>query len=178
MSCQTTINLLLECGEFLLKKRSAFLFLLTLTASLCPLLWAQEDFLKIEASVIPRKLSRGEEGTVLLKLSLEEGITVSPHPDFIIEFKPCEELVFPKNFFTATDLEIDTVERGGEEYLNLQEPVKVPFTVSLEAKKGSHLLEGRIKYFARSRKDGWCVKNTAKFYVAFATRPSVIKKNP
>ena len=159
-----------------MKKRSAFLFLLTLTASLCPLLWAQEDFLKIEASVIPRKLSRGEEGTVLLKLSLQEGITVSPHPDFIIEFKPCEELVFPKNFFAASDLEIEALEGEDEDYLDLQEPIKVPFTVSLEAKKGSHILEGRIKYFARSKKEAWCVKNTAKFFVTFSTRSSVIKK--
>lgn len=164
-------------GESLLKKLVVFLFLLFHFSALL-LLRAQEDFLKIEASVIPRKLFRGEEGTVLLKLSLQKGITVSPHPDFIIEFKACAELVFPKNFFTATDLEIDALEGEGEEYLNLQEPIKVPFTVSLEAKKGSHILEGRIKYFARSKKDGWCVKNTAKFYAAFATRPSVIKKNP
>jgi hypothetical protein len=141
-----------------------------------PLLRAQEDFLKIEASVIPRRLSRGEEGVVLLKLSLREGISVSPHPDFIIEFKPCEELVFPKNFFTASDLGIEAQEADGEEYLDLRDPVKIPFTVSLEAKKGSHILEGRIKYFARSKGEGWCVRNTAKFYVAFSTRSAVVKK--
>ena len=159
-----------------MKKPSVCFVLAFLFFVLSPLLWPQEDFLKIEASVVPRRLSRGEEGTVLLKLSLEEGITVSPHPDFIIEFKPCEELVFPKNFFTASDLEIDALEAAGEGYLNLQKPIKVPFTVSLEAKKGSHILEGKIKYFARSKKEGWCVKNTAKFYVAFSTRSSVIKK--
>jgi len=161
-----------------LKKRRTFLVLLTLATSLPLLLWAQEDFLKIEASVIPRKLSRGEEGIIFLKLSLQDGITVSPHPDFIIEFKPCQELVFPKNFYTASDLEIDALEAEGEEYLNVQEPIRVPLTVSLEAKKGSHILEGRIKYFARSKKEGWCVKNTAKFYVPFSTRSSVIKKKP
>jgi hypothetical protein len=141
-----------------------------------PFLRAQEDFLKIEASVIPRRLSRGEEGVVLLKLSLRGGVTVSPHPDFIIEFKPCEELVFPKNFFTASDLEIEAQEGDGEEYLDLSDPVKIPFTVSLEAKKGSHILEGRIKYFAKSKAEGWCVRNTVKFYVAFATRSAVVKK--
>jgi hypothetical protein len=159
-----------------LKKIGVFIFLLFLFSFLFPYLRAQEDFLKIEASVIPRKLLRGEEGTVVLRLSLQAGITVSPHPDFIIEFKPCEELVFPKNFFTASDLEIDTLDGEGEEYLDLKKAIKVPFTVSLEAKKGSHILEGRIKYFARSKKEDWLVKNTAKFYATFATRASVAKK--
>lgn len=147
-------------------------FFAGLTLALC----AQESFLKIEASVVPRKLARGEEGAVLLKLSLEEGIAISPHPDFIIEFEPCPGLVFPKSFFTASDLGIDALEKDGEDYLDVQAPIRIPFTVGLEAKKGSHILEGRIRYFARSKKEGWCVKNSTKFYVPFATRSAVAKK--
>ena len=166
------------CGkESVLKNRRASLFLLFLAGSLSLLLRAQEDFLRIEASVIPRKLSRGEEGIVLLKLGLQEGITISPHPDFIIELKPTEGLVFPKNFYAASDLGIDTGEADGEEYLDLKEPIRIPFTVSAGVKKGSHILEGRIKYFARSKKEGWCVRNTAKFFVTCYTRSSVVKKS-
>jgi hypothetical protein len=150
----------------------------------CPFLWlavlgllaAQGDFLKVEASIIPRKLSRGEEGAVILKLSLQEGIVVSPKPDFTIEFKPCPELVFPKNFYTATDLGIETEEKNGEEALNLREAIRIPLTVSEEADKGSHILEGRIKYFARSGDGEWCVKTTAKFFVPFFTRSASVKK--
>jgi hypothetical protein len=165
-------------GERVLKNRKALFFLMILAASFSLFLRAQEDFLKIEASVIPRKLSRGEEGVIFLKLGLQEGITVSPHPDFIIELKPSEGLVFPKNFYAASDLGIDAVEADGEEYLDLEEPIKIPFTVSPEAKKGSHILEGRIKYFARSKKEEWCVRNTAKFFVTCFTRSSVVKKKP
>ena len=139
---------------------------------------AQEDFLKIEASIVPRKLSRGEEGAVLLKLSLQEGIAVSPQPDFIIEFKPCAEILFPKNFYTATDLEIGTVVQEGEESLDFEKAIRIPFTVTPEAKKGSHILEGRVKYFVRSRAEGWCVKNTAKFFVTFSTRSAAVRKSP
>jgi len=149
-----------------------------LCLALITLISAQEDFLKIEASIVPRKLSRGEEGAVLLKLSLQEDIAVSPQPDFIIEFKPCAEILFPKNFYTATDLEIETAVRGDEESLNLEKAIRIPFTISPEAKKGSHILEGRVKYFARSREEGWCVKNTAKFFVTFSTRPSAVRKVP
>jgi len=149
-----------------------------LCLALITLISAQEDFLKIEASIVPRKLSRGEEGAVVLKLSLQEGIAVSPQPDFIIEFKPCAEILFPKNFYTATDLEIETSVRGDEESLNLEKAIRIPFTISPEAKKGSHILEGRVKYFARSREEGWCVKNTAKFFVTFSTRPGAVRKVP
>src|SRR4030065_1191023 len=122
-----------------------------LFVALAVLLSAQEDFLKIEASIDPRKLSRGEEGAVLLKLSLQENISVSPQPDFIIEFKPCAEIIFPKNFYTATDLEVETAVRGDEELLNLEKAIRIPFTISPVAKKGSHILEGRVKYLARPR---------------------------
>jgi len=149
-----------------------------LFVALAMLLSAQEDFLKIEASIVPRKLSRGEEGAVLLKLSLQEDIVVSPQPDFIIEFKPCAEIIFPKNFYTATDLEIETAVREGEESLELGKAIRIPFTVSPEAKKGSHILEGRVKYFARSQKEGWCVRNTAKFFVPFSTRSISVRKTP
>jgi hypothetical protein len=113
-----------------------------------------------------------------LKLSLQAGIAVSPQPDFIIEFKPCAEIIFPKNFYTATDLEIETIVREAEESLDFEKAIRVPFTVSPTAKKGSHILEGRVKYFARSREEGWCVKNTAKFFVTFSTRPGAVRKRP
>jgi hypothetical protein len=147
-------------------------------AALAVLLSAQEDFLKIEASIVPRKLSRGEEGAVVLKLSHREDITVSPQPDFIIEFNPCAEIIFPKNFYTATDLEVETVAQEGEESLDLEEAIRIPFTISPEAKKGSHILEGRVKYYARSKKEGWCVRNTAKFFVPFSTRSVSVRKGP
>lgn len=137
---------------------------------------AQEELLRIEASITPRRLARGEEGSVILKLSLQEGIVISPHPDFIIEFKPLDALVFPKPFFAASDLGIGAQEKEGEEYLDLKKPVKIPFTVSPEAKKGSYILEGRIKYYARSKSEGWLVKNSAKFFVAFSARAAAVKK--
>ncbi|MGQ9672179.1 MAG: hypothetical protein ACUVV5_03470 [Candidatus Aminicenantales bacterium] len=140
------------------------------------ILFGQDDFLKVEASIVPRRLARSQEGQVVLKLSLREGVSISPYPNFIIEFQPCPELVFPKNFFTATDLEIEILDIEGEKALNFREPVRIPFTVSLEAKKGSYILEGRIKYFARSKKENWCVKSLTKFFVPFATRAARIRR--
>jgi hypothetical protein len=130
----------------------------------------EEDLLKIEASSSPRRLSRGQKGKIVLKLTLEEGIFISPEPSFIIEFSPCEELIIPKSLSTDSDLEIDILEENGEDYLDLREAIEIPFTVRLMAKQGNHLLEGKIKYFACSKEEGWCLKNTSKFSVAFYVR--------
>jgi hypothetical protein len=138
---------------------------------------SDEDCLKVNASISPRYLSRGQEGKVVLKITVAEGITINPQPSFIIECDPSYELIFPKNFFTASDLEIEIIEENGDEFLDLEKPVEIPFTVSLEAKRGNHSFGGRIKFFAFSEQDDWCLKSTAKFTASFYTRSTRIKKN-
>src|SRR4030067_564232 len=128
-----------------------------------------------------------KDGFQKRKAKFQSGLTRSA-PESIIIFggkwnrspddKPCPQIIFPKNFYTATDLEVETAVRGDEELLNLEKAIRIPFTISPVAKKGSHILEGRIKYFARSRAENWCVKNTAKFYVTFSTRPGSVRKVP
>lgn len=137
----------------------------------------EEDCLKANASISPRYLSRGQEGKVVLKITVTEGITINPQPSFIIECDPSKELIFPKNFFTASDLEIEIKEENGVEFLDLKKPVEIPFTVSLDAKRGNHSFAGRIKYFAFSEQDKWCLKSTSKFTASFYTRSTRIKKN-
>ncbi len=148
------------------------IFLCILIFNFLRFAFAEEDPLKIEASSSPKKLSRGQKGKVVLKLTLEEGIFISPQPSFIIEFSPCEELIIPKSLSTDSDLEIDTLKENGEDYLDLMEAIEIPFTVRLMAKRGNHLLEGKIKYFACSKEEGWCLKNASKFSVVFnVSRP-------
>ena len=152
---------------------------LIIIVAFCVLGSAQKegDCLDVDASISPRWLSRGQEGKVVLKIKLSDGITISPRPSFIIECDPSDELIFPKNFFTASDLEIEIIEDAGEEYLNLERPVEIPFTVSLEAKRGNHSFKGRIKYFAFSKQEKWCLKSTAKFAASFYTRSTRIREN-
>ena len=137
----------------------------------------ENELLKVESAINPRKLIRGQEGKVTLKLSIKEGIRISPQPDFIIEFSAVENIIFPKNFFTASDLNIEILEEKGENFLNLTEAIEIPFSISLQARRGSHILEGRIKYFARSKKEGWCLKSNAKFSAAFSVSPGAVKKS-
>jgi hypothetical protein len=135
-----------------------------------------DDLLKIDGSVQPKRLSRGEEGRIILKLQVQEGVFLSAQPFFIIEFAPLPEIVFPKNFFTASDLNISLIEEKTGSSIDLSKVIEIPFTISLDAKPGGHILEGRIKYFARSPGQNWCYKTTSKFSVAFSTRTTVFKK--
>ena len=147
-------------------RKHVFLCILILYLSLF-VVAEDEDLLKIEASSTPKTLSRGQKGTIVLKLTLEEGMFISPEPSFIVEFIPCEEIIIPKSLYTESDLEIDLLKENGEDYLDLSEAIEIPFTVRLMAKQGRHLLEGKIKYFACSREEGWCLKNTSKFSAVF-----------
>lgn len=150
-------------------RKYIFLFILIFGISLFAFA-EEEDLLRIEASSSPKRLSRGQKGKIVLKLTLEEGIFISPEPSFIIEFSPCEELIIPKSLSAESDLEIDILEENGEGHLDLREVIEIPFTVRLMAKRGKHLLEGKIKYFACSKEEGWCLKNTAKFSAVFYVR--------
>jgi hypothetical protein len=156
-------------------KKLVFLWLIFLTFCLSNLA-EEDDLLKANSSINPKRLSRGQEGKVVITFTIQKGITIKPQPSFIIEFNPSEELVFPKNFFTASDLEVEILEEDGEEYLDLKEPIEIPFAVNLEAKRGSHILEGKVKYFAFSKEEGWCLKSYSKFRASFYTRSTIIKK--
>lgn len=129
-----------------------------------------EDLLKIKASISPGRLIRGQDGKVILDFTLEEGLTVNPLPSFTIEISPSDVLVFPKNFFAASDLEIEILEEGGKEYLDLSKQIEIPFKVSSEAQRGTHNLEGKIKYFAVSRSENWCLKTKSDFSASFYVR--------
>jgi hypothetical protein len=132
------------------------------------LAWAEEgESLKIEASVTPKNLLTGREGKIVLKLSVQEGITISAQPFFVIDLDPCEELAFSKSSFTESDLKIEILEESGRESLNLEKPIEIPFLVRLKAKRGSHSLEGNIKYFACAKEQGWCLKGKTKFTASY-----------
>lgn len=149
-------------------KRTFLLYALLLVL-VAPLLAVEIPLLKVRASIVPQRLARGQEGNVTLRFSIEEGMTISPQPYFRIELYSSEELAFPKDFFTASDLEMEILEEEGHDFLKLQEPVSIPFTVRIEAKRGNHILRGRIKFFAFSRKEGWCLKDKTEFSATFYT---------
>ena len=59
-----------------------------------PLGEAHDELLRVEASVVPRRLSRGEAGKMVLRLGVEAGVTLSPPPQVFVQVEPCEEGAF------------------------------------------------------------------------------------
>jgi len=134
------------------------------------------DVLRVNASVSPLRLSRGQEGKIRLRFTLKEGITISPQPSFIIEIDYSEGLVFPKDFFTASDLEIEIVEQNGNECLDLSQPVEIPFSVSVKAERGNHKLNGHVKFFACNQEEEWCLKDKTPFSAHYYTSNRIIRE--
>jgi hypothetical protein len=140
--------------------------------------WDSPDansLLQVRASVTPRRLARREEGRIELRFTVREGVTISPVPHFTIELNASDELAFPKDFFTDSDLDMEIVEKEGRQFLNVSETVSIPFTVKLEARRGSHRIQGRIKYFGCYLEEGWCLKDTTTFSASFYTSNQVIR---
>lgn len=133
------------------------------------------SLLQVRASVSPRRLARRQEGRIELRFNVREGVTISPVPHFTIELNPSDELAFPKDFFTDSDLDMEIVEKEGRQFLNVGETVSIPFTVKLEARRGSHRIQGRIKYFGCYLAEGWCLKDTTTFSASFYTSNQVIR---
>ncbi len=148
-----------------------------LIATFLPLLSGQGfDLLKVEGKVKPSILLRGQEGKIILSLDTPSGVYINSFPCLVIEFKPSKELVFSKSFFTSSDLEIESIEKDGNTYLNLEKEIEIPFKVSMEAKRGKHKLEGEIRYFACSAKEGWCLKSSKEFSISFSTLKSIYRR--
>jgi hypothetical protein len=136
----------------------------------------ENSLLQVRASVLPRRLARGEEGRIELRFSLREGVTISPDPHFTIELNPSDELAFPKDFFTNSDLEMEIIDEEGRQFLNVSETVSIPFMVKREARRGSHRIQGRIRYFGCFLEEGWCLKDTTTFSASFYTSNRIIQK--
>jgi len=132
------------------------------------------DLLNIQVNIKPKRLSREQEGNIELIFTVKHGIMISSQPSFIIEIEPSETLAFSKDFFTASDLDIKVIEKDGKEYLDFSDSVKVPFTVRPEAERGNHIIRGKVKYFACSLEEGWCLKDKKEFSATFYTS----KRNP
>lgn len=136
---------------------------------------SRDGIVKVEAGVHPLRLVRGEEGKIVLKIAVKKGIVISPQPSFIIEFEPNDTLVFPKPFYTASDLNVDILDDQGREGLSFKKPVEIPFTVAPKAPRGVHRLQGKVKFYALSKGEGWCLKSTARFWATYSTRTGSVK---
>ncbi|MBN1938914.1 MAG: hypothetical protein JW843_04965 [Candidatus Aminicenantes bacterium] len=130
---------------------------------------AAQDPVTVEAKVSPLRLSKNQEGKLVLKVGMKKGVNMSALPALTIELEDSEGLVFSKSFFTGSDLALSRVEIDGKECFDLKQPIEIPFKVDPKADRGVYVLRGRVKYFAFKPAEGVCLKSSARFSTSYST---------
>lgn len=136
---------------------------------------SQEDYLKIETQVTPKNIFQGAEGTLKIKITPKEGIKISSHPEFIIKLHDNSNFVFPKIFFTASELNYQTKQEDNVILLDLEKEIEIPFKVNDNSLIGRHKISGEI-IFTAIFKDNWSLKTYQKFITNFFSKKQYKRK--
>jgi hypothetical protein len=136
---------------------------------------SQEDYLKIDTRVAPKNIFQGEEGILKIKITPKEGIKISSHPEFIIKLHDNSNLVFPKIFFTASELNYQTKQEDNVILLDLEKEIEIPFKVNDNSLIGRHKISGEI-IFTAIFKDNWSLKTYQKFITNFFSKKKYKRK--
>lgn len=136
---------------------------------------SQEDYLKIDAQITPKYIFQGEEGILKIKITPKEGIKISSHPEFIIKLHDNGNLVFPKIFFTASELNYQTKQEDNVILLDLEKEIEIPFKVNDNSLIGRHKISGEI-IFTAIFKDNWSLKTYQKFITNFFSKKKYKRK--
>lgn len=148
------------------KKRYIIIFFFSL---ICFLIGASdEDYLKIDAKVNPKNIKKGEEGILKIKITPKSPIKISSHPEFLIKLDNNLDLSFPKIFFTASELDFQTMQDTGTVILDLEKEIEIPFKVNKDVSQSKHIINGEV-VFTAVFKDNWSVKTYQKFNTQFSS---------
>jgi hypothetical protein len=138
---------------------------------------SQEDYLKITASVDPRSIKQGEEGTLKIKITPSNSLKISSHPEFMIKLDKNNNISFAKLFFTASELDLPTRQENDAVFLDLDKEVSVSFKVNEDSLLGRHRISGEVVFTAVFKKDNWSLKTYQKFTTNFTSKRNRKIKN-
>jgi hypothetical protein len=90
----------------------------------------------------------------------------------LIRFNPHANLIFAKNFFTASELDFLTFQEKDTEYVyyTLDKEIAIPFRVSPTALFGRMRIEGEVAFSAIFLSNHWCLKTYEPFEVEIISR--------
>jgi hypothetical protein len=152
-----------------MKRGSILCLIVGLAAALFTPGFGQEDYLKIDCLVSPRRIPQGQEGVLKIRITTRSGIRISSYPEFMIRLNDTPSLSFAKSFFLGSELNFPTTQENGNVFLDLQKDVELPFKVSENALTGTQTLTGEIVYTVFFQ-DSWHVKTFQKFSVPYSVR--------
>lgn len=138
----------------------ACIFFLAITS------YSQEDYLKIATSVNPINICQGKGGVLKIKITPRSDIKISPFLGFMIKLDDNANLSYPKVFFTASELDLQSKQENDTLYLELAKEIPIPFKVNGNSLTGKHKISGEV-VFTAVFKDNWSLKTYQKFYADF-----------
>lgn len=136
------------------------IFFLTITSH------SQEDYLKIDTSVNPINIYQGKGGVLKIKITPRSDIKISSFLGFMIKLDDNADLSYPKVFFTASELDLQSKQENDTLYLELAKEIPIPFKVNSNSLTGKHKISGEV-VFTAVFKDNWSLKTYQKFYADF-----------
>ncbi len=113
---------------------------------------------KLSAVAKPNYLKKGEAGKIIIFIELSKGTYVKPAPPLIIKCIPVEGIIFPKEIFKSSEMNLPILQKKENSYLNLKEGIEIPFTVDEKAKSGKRELSFELKFLVCSEKKDICTK--------------------
>jgi len=131
--------------------------------------FSQDDYLKITVNVEPAVIKQGSEGVIKIKVSPRNGLKISSHPEFMIKFDKDSNFSLSKPFFTASELDFQTIQENNNIFLDLEKEVAIIFKVNEDAVVGKHIVSGEV-IFTAVFKDNWSVKTRQHFDIEFTAR--------
>ncbi len=130
---------------------------------------SQDDYLKINTSIKPSSIQQGEEGVLKIKITPRSDIKISSYLGFMIKLDDNQNLSFPKVFFTASELDLQSKQENDTVYLELEKEIPISFKVNENSLIGKHKISGEV-IFTAIFKDKWSLKTYQKFYASFISK--------
>ncbi len=131
---------------------------------------------KLTALAKPNYLRKGEAGKVVISIELSKRAYIKPAPPLIIKCLPVEGVIFPKEIFKSSEMNLPILQKKELSYIDIKEGIEIPFTIEEKAKSGKRELSFELKFLICSESKGICAKAVETVNVEIFVKRRAIKK--
>lgn len=130
---------------------------------------------KLSAVAKPYYLKRGESGKVIISLEPSKRNYIKPSPPLIVKCIPVEGVIFPKEIFKSSEMNLPILQKEEMSYIETKEGIEIPFTVDEKSKAGKKELSFELKFLICSE-NGICSKEIERVTVEIFVMKRKIKR--
>lgn len=131
---------------------------------------------KLSGVAKPYYLKRGESGKVIISVELMKRTYIKPAPPLIIRCIPVDGVIFPKEIFKSSEMNLPIHQKKDLSYIDLKEGIEIPFSIEKKAKAGKRELAFEVKFLICSESENICTKAMETVNVEIYVTRRAIKK--